>query len=115
MTRAPVELATAEGEPRVAAERAGLVINVLATGAYVVENRDVTLDTLTAMIGAEVDKAGGPGAVEVLVRADRGADLRSLNALADRLIGMDLRRWRLATEVPAPGTGGGVGGGGGAP
>jgi biopolymer transport protein ExbD len=103
LTKADVELPVESGEDDRSAQTPGLIINITEEGTYIVDNLDVSLQTLLAMVAVEIDKSGGSEQVDVLVRADKRADLLHVNALAEGLIGLDLSRWRLATEVPRGG------------
>lgn len=116
LTKANIELARARGEVGATTDQTALVINVDEEGRYIVENERIGFDALMSKVDAEVRKSGGPHQVELLIRADRRASLRSVNRLAEGLIAMDVTKWRLATEVPpeARGPAGTVGGGGGA-
>ena len=70
-------------------------------GRYLVEGNELTVGEVILMVSQEIEKAGGSAlAVDVLVRADRTAPLRHVNALADGLIDMKVRNWRLGTAVP---------------
>lgn len=106
MSRARLDLPEEAGEEQIESETPGLIVNINARGDYLVENEAITLERALGMVRAEVEKAGGPENVDVLVRADRAAPLVHLNELARRLVDMGLTSWRLGTQVPQ-GTGGG--------
>jgi len=105
LTRADIELPMEPGEEEQAARTPGLVINSDASGRYIVDNQEVNHDTLLAMVSHEIDEAGSPSLVDVLVRADRESSLEHVNRLAEGLMALELERWRLATEVPLGATG----------
>jgi biopolymer transport protein ExbD len=107
MTRVPLDLPEEEGESVEASETPGLVINIEADGRIVVDNAEVDLDRLLRMVGTEIEKAGSNESIDVLLRADQGAALVHVNAIAEGMIGLGVRSWRLATRVPRPGGGAG--------
>ncbi len=49
-------------------------------------------------------QGGDPARVDLVIRADRAASAAALNDLAQRLVGLEVRSWKLATESP-PGAG----------
>ncbi len=101
MSRARLDLPIEEGEEIVGSETPGLVVNISASGAYIVENEEVTLARVIGMVRAEIEKEGGPEAVDLLLRADKAAPLIHLNALARELVDLGLASWRLGTQLPA--------------
>lgn len=107
VTRARLDLPEQAGQEQTGSDTPGLVVNVGPDGGLIVESRAVTFEALWRMVGSEIDKAGGPNRVDVMVRADRGADLGALNRVAEGLMDLGLDRWRLATRVPPRGAGGG--------
>ena len=101
ITRAEVELPPERGEQQAAAEEAGLVINVMADGRYVVEQSTYGLEGVTAQVQAAVERAGGnPSRARLMIRPDRRADTAALNALLTRLRELGVPLARVATEVP---------------
>jgi biopolymer transport protein ExbD len=110
-----VELPEQAGNAEARLEERGIVVNIDADSNYIVEGEAVELDRLLNLIAGERDKASDPSDVEILVRADRGAPLRAVNALAGGLIDLDIRGWKLATRAPAGSmpTGADASGGGG--
>jgi len=106
MSKERLELPEQQGEESAAAE-AGTVVNIRATGEYVVSGDSLTLETLLRRVAADIARAGSPEDLDLLVRADRGADAALLNDLAEGLAARGVSSWRLATERPS--------GGGGAP
>lgn len=111
--RSPIDLPEEPGErEQAAADEGTLMIDVQADGSLIVGGEPITRQKLIEMIGAEIAEAGGqPGGVRVLVRADRAAPARHINALAADLSRLGVRGWRLGTSrPPAPGAAGGGGG-----
>ena len=115
LSKANIELSKARGEDGATSETTGLVINIDEDGRYIVESETIGFTDLMRKVDAEVRKSGGPEMVELVIRADRRASLRSVNRLAEGLVDMDVTKWRLATERPpddrraAPGIGSAIG------
>jgi len=101
-TRAELNLPQEPGEQDQQAEEAGLVINILADGTIIVNERAVELDELAALVQAEIDALPDHDArqVKLLLRADRNNDTSRLNQVLIRLQDMEVGAARLATEVP---------------
>ncbi len=99
-TVSEIDLAEEAGNVEASLEERGLVVNVTPEGLYLVEGDAVPLDSLLGMIAAEADDEAGLADVEVLVRADKDAPLRPVNALASGLVELGVRDWKLATRVP---------------
>ncbi len=112
--RSQIDLPEEPGEKEQAASDEGtLIIDVQADGSLIVAGETVTRQRLAEMIGAEIAEAGGQaGGVRVLVRADRAAPARHINAIAADLSRLGVRGWRLGTSRP-PESGSGGGGAGG--
>lgn len=115
LTRANVDLPEETGEKENITESPGLIINVTANGRLIVDGEEIPFQRGLAMVAGEVDKAGGSAAVDVLIRADRDAPLRVINDLAEGLMDLDVRGWRLGTQIPFGHAAGDVQGSGGSP
>ncbi|MGE3107379.1 MAG: ExbD/TolR family protein [Phycisphaerales bacterium] len=100
MARSPMDLPKQSGEEAEAEVPAELVIDVHADGRAMIESRAVTREELTRAIQAEIARQGDAAAVDVLVRADRVAPARFLNEVANELIRLKVRNWRLGTQDP---------------
>jgi biopolymer transport protein ExbD len=102
VTRAELDLPQERGEESETSEEAGLVVNVDASGRILVDQREVDLDELAAIVQAEVDEIRGrdPEALKLMIRADRNGDTARLNAIVSRLQRLGIGAARLATEVP---------------
>lgn len=114
--RSQIELPEQPGETESAATDEALIIDVQADGSLLVAGQAVDRQRLIAMINAELAEAGEhPSRVRVLVRADKTAPARHINAIAEDLTRLGVRGWRLGTSRPpdAPPAVGGSGGGGG--
>jgi len=105
LTRAELDLPREPGEEGVVEHDSALVINVLRTGEIIVDAREVSLQGVLSMVSGEI-ASGRNEHVEVLVRADLAAPSDVINAIAEGLTERGVRSWRLATETPAPGSGG---------
>lgn len=100
MSRARLDLPEEQGEEELLTETPGLIVNIAADGTYIVENETVTLARTIEMVRAEVEEAGGPGSVDLLLRADRNAPLVHINDLAEALVDLGLASWRMGTQLP---------------
>ncbi len=102
ITRAELNLPQEQGEQDQAAEEAGLVINVLADGSLIVNERDVTLEDMLDIVRDEIARQPerDPRQVKLLLRADRNNDTARLNLILTRLQELGVGAARLATEVP---------------
>ncbi|MCB9839152.1 MAG: biopolymer transporter ExbD [Phycisphaeraceae bacterium] len=106
LTKADIELPREQGETQRAEEASGVVINISPAGELIVDGDSYSLDRVVAMVKVELKRAGGaPGALDLLIRADKDAPASVVNTLADRLVEAGVRSWRLGTE---PGSGGGA-------
>ena len=104
LTRSDIELPTQRGEQQAATEEADLVIEITASGGYVMDRQTMSLEETERMIEGQVMRSADSNAVLVLVRADRAAPSGALNALTGAMARAGVRSWKLAT---APGSGGG--------
>ena len=79
-----------------------MVINVLADGSLVVNERDVTLEDLLDIVRDEIGRQPGrdPRQVKLLLRADRSNDTARLNQILTSLQELGVGAARIATEVP---------------
>ncbi len=102
ITRAELDLPRQQGEQDQAAEEAGLVINLLANGGLIVNERDVTLAELLEVVREEIvsQPDRDPRQVKLLIRADRNGDTALLNEVLTSLQELGVGTARLATEVP---------------
>lgn len=98
--RSKVDLPEEPGEAEVAQAEQALVIDIQPDGTLLVGGEPVDRERLVGMISTEAAKAGGAAGLKVLVRADRGAPARHLNAVADDLAQLGVRGWRIATAPP---------------
>lgn len=97
-TRARLDLPKEPGELAPDREFAGLTINVLADGSLVVNDAEISLDDLDALVDEAIRVAGGADRLKPLVRADRACDAARLNEVFRRLSARGLASIRLATE-----------------
>lgn len=101
--RAPVDLPQEEGEAEVGSISPGLIVNIDASGSFIVDGEAVAFERVVDMLAREVEEAGDPSAVDLLVRADKAAPLVHLNDLAKALVERGVTRWRLGTQTPQAG------------
>jgi biopolymer transport protein ExbD len=73
-------------------------VNVLADGRIVVNDAEVPLEALDALVDEAIKVAGGADRLKPLVRADRDCDAARLNEVFQRLASRGLSAIRLATE-----------------
>jgi len=101
LTRSPIDLPTEPGEDDTA-ETSAIVVDLRADGDFLVERDIVSFQRVVEMVRLEAVRLGDPTAVELLIRADRSAEARPLNALASRLAEIGVRNWQLGTaRTPA--------------
>lgn len=106
ITRERIELPQEKGESERQTSTPGLIVNVTQSGELIVERKRVTHAQLLAMVRAEIEKAeDDPSRVDLLIRADRTSPLASVNEIAEGLVGLGVRNWRLGTQVPFGGSG----------
>ena len=97
-TRSKLNLPQERGEDAAEREQAGLTVNVLADGRIVVNDAEVPLEALDALVDEAIKVAGGADRLKPLVRADRDCDAARLNVVFQRLASRGLSASRLATE-----------------
>ena len=97
-TRSKLNLPQERGEDGTEREQAGLTVNVLADGRIVVNDAEVPLEALDALVDEAIKVAGGADRLKPLVRADRDCDAARLNEVFQRLASRGLSAIRLATE-----------------
>ena len=100
ITRAELDLPVEEGEKNVHERPRGIVVNITKNGTLIIDQETLSFEQLTALLRAE-NTRGGDEALDVLIRADKGAALRHVNRVADYLSNLGVRSWRLATEEPS--------------
>lgn len=108
--RTPMDLPREHGEPDAPRQSVELVIDLDRDGGVTVVGKSYDLATLgTFLAGREfalegqTPEAGLEQPVDVVIRADRHCSTASLNALADVLLRVGVRRWSLATSAEAGG------------
>ena len=107
LTKADIDLPREQGEAERASATSSVVINVTASGELIVDGNVFSMDRVVAMVRVELRRAGGDAtAVDLLIRADKTASASIVNALAERLVEVGVRGWRLGT-APGSGVGGG--------
>lgn len=106
-SRAQIDLPSQRGEEQQKSGRPALIVNITVDGTYLVADEEVGEGELLAMAHRSIQRAGGSGAVDFLIRADEGAPLWSVNRLAKGLMDLEVTSWRLATRVPPPERGAG--------
>jgi biopolymer transport protein ExbD len=109
-TVAEVDLPEQVGNRDAETRERGLVINIDARGGFIVDGAPSELNRVLAMIEAESRRTEDVDeSLRVLVRADGNAPMTSLNALAEGLVDLGVRSWRLATRAPRIARSGGEG------
>ncbi|MHC4909397.1 MAG: hypothetical protein ACYTF9_06730, partial [Planctomycetota bacterium] len=83
------------------ADEAGLLINVLVNGEYVVNAETLQLPDVMMVVRRSIaEKTEDPTGFKLMIRADRNADSAALNDLVEALQDEGVGLARLATEVP---------------
>lgn len=98
VARTPIDLPSEAGDADSVEVTGGVIIDVRADGAVLIEREVISLDRMAGIIQAE-SKAAGPEGLSVLVRADQSAAMSHVNAVVDRLATLGVRTWRLATST----------------
>ena len=99
-SRAELDLPEERGEQREDVERAGLIINVLASGQVMHGDRPITIRELEQIALAQVIESRGEKGrlVRPLIRADRNAPAQQLNDVFNALRRAGTSSARLATS-----------------
>ncbi|MEN0021218.1 MAG: biopolymer transporter ExbD [Planctomycetota bacterium] len=92
--RTPLELPPEAGDEQAGVVKAPLVVDVDASGRYLVEREFVELDRVVSLAVALGEE---DAAANLLVRADQRAPASAVNALANRLADAGVRAWKLGT------------------
>lgn len=101
MTRAEVELPIQPGEGEDLQDEPGIVINIMADGAIIVDDATLSLQQLESIIRREISQQDGRAdQVRTLLRADRTLAAGRVNEVVRMLQGLGVRVGRFATEVP---------------
>jgi len=98
--RSPVELPKEKGDQLVQRVEQTIFIDVRPDGTYLLMGEDVQLERLVQLVVSDLkrrEKDSG-AQIEVVVRADRNALGRHLNALAGALTVAGIRDWKLAVS-----------------
>jgi len=103
--RSKLDLPREPGEREVAQMERALIIDVQPDGTLLVGGEPADRERLVSVITAEAAEAGGVAGLKVVVRADRNAPSRHLNAVAADLASLGVRGWRIATAPPGGGGG----------
>lgn len=98
LSRADVQLPREPGEQSKVAQKAGMIVNLLASGELVVGDRPVALDELEDLL-RELSSAGGDQG-KVTIRADHRANSEQLNKVIERLHRQGIAVARIATAPP---------------
>lgn len=108
--RTPMDLPREEGEPEASKQSTQLVIDLDQSGEVTLLGQSYDLATLGTVLagrqfaveGQTPPAEGEAGSVEqpvdVVIRADRRCSTANLNALAQVLLRVGVRRWSLATS-----------------
>lgn len=104
LTKAEINLPQEQGEMDRVTFSSSVVINITASGEFIIDGDVFSMDRAVAMVRVELNRAGGDASeVDLLIRADLATPASVVNALAERLVEAGVRSWRLGT---APGAGG---------
>lgn len=98
--RSPVELPKEKGDQLAQRVEQTIFIDVRPDGTYLLMGEDVQLERMVQLVVSDLkrrEKDSG-AQIEVVVRADRNALGRHLNALAGALTVAGIRDWKLAVS-----------------
>ncbi len=101
--RTPVELPEQAGDDSSTNSSGDMVLDISADGTLWSDGRRLSVEQFVALVVVEADRAGGPEAIEVLVRADGASTAATVNEVAGRLAQIGVRRWKLGTALPPEG------------
>ncbi len=109
--RTPMDLPREQGEPDVPKQSTQLVIDMDQFGGVSLLGQTYDLATLGTVLAGrqfvvegQTPEAGLEQPVDVVIRADRRCSTASLNALAQVLLRVGVRRWSLATSADGGGS-----------
>ena len=97
IARTEVELPEEQGQQDRLEERPTLVVDLDREGNLVLETKPITFPGLIRVVEREIDRAGEPAALRVLIRPDRRCAASHLNRLAQRLAELGVRDWTIGT------------------
>lgn len=104
LNAAPVDLPALEGEEEPLHEDRPTIVNIMADGRLIVDQREVGLEALGELIVAEVgEDGGGAASLVVLVRADEKSAVSDVDSVARLLLDHGVTSWSLGTVVPSRG------------
>jgi biopolymer transport protein ExbD len=92
----PMDLPRESGPDAAGKASAAVVIDMDRDGKLSVFGQPLAMDELAAIVPA--GGAAGPGGPSLIIRADRSGPAAHLNRLAERLVALGVREWRLATN-----------------
>lgn len=99
--KAKVSLPIEPGESFQVIRRSSLIVNISQNGSLIVSGEFLKIDQVVRRVQEEIVLLGGdPARIDLVVRADKAAPVTALNELATRLLALDVRAWKLATEAP---------------
>jgi len=81
-------------------KESSLIINVDQRGEFFVSGQNLPADRLIGLVEGEIQKAGSPERLSVVLRVDRRGTCRAVNELVSDLSRMEVRRVRFAVQVP---------------
>ena len=100
ITRTPLDLPEEPGEGVEVDDSAAIVLDLDKDGQIFVAAQPVDMDRLVRIVQVEIERRGDVGMVDVLIRADRNASAKHLNAIARRLRALGVGSWKLGTADP---------------
>ena len=109
LRRTEIDLPRQPGERETAKREPALIIDIAGEGRFLVDSREVSLVELERLARTGIAGATDSQPFDVLIRPDRNAPARELDAVLSRLAAVGVQRWRLGTVEPDRG---GTGGGG---
>ena len=97
VTRTPIDLPNEQGDQTESVRSAEIVIDVQRDGSMIAEREPLDLEQVVRLVRLEVESAGGPEGVSVLVRAHQECPMAYVNRLSSRLAAMGVRAVSLGT------------------
>ncbi len=103
LRRTEIDLPRQPGDAQRDAREPALIIDLTADGRTLVDSREVSSVELERLARTGIAAADDQHPFDVLIRPDRDAPARHLDAVLSRLAAIGVDRWKLGTVAPGPG------------
>lgn len=103
MRRTEIDLPREPGEQAEMKREPALIIDLAGDGRTLVDSREVSITELERLTRLGLAKASEGEPFDVLIRPDRNAPAKDLDAVLGRLAAVGVKSWKLATFEPEGG------------